>query len=146
MHVAREADRTVGSTRKMDSMEEERGIAREGKREKEGDSERRRETDARMLKEKEGGGKRKRDTGGRDEEGWRKREREGRNGRRKREGDREGESEQGRTAKRARRMHMCSETNVRSECRLLPIIRCHGVPLCARGQAADSVLRFYAAR
>lgn len=73
-------------------------------------------------------------------------ERERRNRKRKREGDREGEDEQTRTAKRARRMHMCSETNVRSECRLLPIIRCHGVPLCARGQAADSVLRFYAAR
>lgn len=42
--------------------------------------------------------------------------------------------------------HMCSETNVRSECRLLPIIRCRGVPLCARGWSADSVPRFYAAR
>lgn len=41
---------------------------------------------------------------------------------------------------------MCSETNVRSECRLLPIIRCRGVPLCARGWSADSVPRFYAAR
>lgn len=36
-------------------------------------------------------------------------------------------------AEGARRPHMCSETNVRSECRLLPIIRCRGVPLCARG-------------
>ncbi|KYN36862.1 hypothetical protein ALC56_08653 [Trachymyrmex septentrionalis] len=49
-------------------------------------------------------------------------------------------------AERARRPHMCSETNVRSECRLLPIIRCRGVPLCARGWSADSVPRFYAAR
>lgn len=32
MHVAREADRIVGSTRKMDSMEEGRGIERERKR------------------------------------------------------------------------------------------------------------------
>ncbi|KYM77176.1 hypothetical protein ALC53_12471 [Atta colombica] len=50
------------------------------------------------------------------------------------------------TAEGARRPHMCSETNVRSECRLLPIIRCRGVPLCARGWSADSVPRFYAAR
>ncbi|KYQ58893.1 hypothetical protein ALC60_02049 [Trachymyrmex zeteki] len=49
-------------------------------------------------------------------------------------------------AEGARRPHMCSETNVRSECRLLPIIRCRGVPLCARGWSADSVPRFYAAR
>lgn len=73
---------------------------------------------------------------------------------RKREAAREGES--GRTRERrrasawpaegARRPHMCSETNVRSECRLLPIIRCRGVPLCARGWSADSVPRFYAAR
>lgn len=49
-------------------------------------------------------------------------------------------------AEGARRAHMCSETNVRSECRLLPIIRCRGVPLCARGWSADSVPRFYAAR
>ncbi|KYM99774.1 hypothetical protein ALC62_09392 [Cyphomyrmex costatus] len=71
-----------------------------------------------------------------------------------RERKREGES--GRTRERrraaacpaegARRPHMCSETNVRSECRLLPIIRCRGVPLCARGWSADSVPRFYAAR
>lgn len=73
---------------------------------------------------------------------------------RKREAAREGEN--GRTRERrralawpaegARRPHMCSETNVRSECRLLPIIRCRGVPLCARGWSADSVPRFYAAR
>ena len=145
MHVAKELTGSLVGRGSWIRWRRKEG-SREREREEEGDSERRRRTDARTLKEKEGGGKRKRDTGGRDEEGWRKREREGRNGRRKREGDREGESEQGRTAKRARRMHMCSETNVRSECRLLPIIRCHGVPLCARGQAADSVLRFYAAR
>lgn len=83
---------------------------------------------------------------------------------RERERERAREDESGRTRKRererergrrraaacsaegARRPHMCSETNVRSECRLLPIIRCRGVPLCARGWSADSVPRFYAAR
>lgn len=63
-----------------------------------------------------------------------------------REGERERKRAAARSAEGARRPHMCSETNVRSECRLLPIIRCRGVPLCARGWSADSVPRFYAAR
>lgn len=61
-------------------------------------------------------------------------------------GGRERRRASARPAEEARRPHMCSETNVRSECRLLPIIRCRGVPLCARGWSADSVPRFYAAR
>lgn len=61
-------------------------------------------------------------------------------------GGRERRRASARPAEGTRRPHMCSETNVRSECRLLPIIRCRGVPLCARGWSADSVPRFYAAR
>lgn len=76
----------------------------------------------------------------------RKRERETRMKAGGREGERERKRAAARSAEGARRPHMCSETNVRSECRLLPIIRCRGVPLCARGWSADSVPRFYAAR
>lgn len=99
--------------------------------------------------ERENGGMKKREGNGEEREAERYREgakergREGESGR-TRVGERRRASAG--PAEGARRPHMCSETNVRSECRLLPIIRCRGVPLCARGWSADSVPRFYAAR
>jgi len=110
--------------RKSDGSARERGIGRMRTRERGGTA---------MKKGKRGGTRYR--------EGVRERARVRAGGR-----ERERKSAAAWPAEGARRPHMCSETNVRSECRLLPIIRCRGVPLCARSWSADSVPRFYAAR